>query len=155
MSDVARICGIITFHLSKLWKVKFSILCDVIFLVTLQGNFDIDHSQEWKGWKALNTNLHSTWITKYCNKQRYGQPVTVLVTDNKNPGRHPPMISSLNLFISETRLHSNPSTLSKYTEEGKLEPCNNRMNYFNMINMNKNVNSALWCEKVQLLTVLC
>ena len=49
MSDVARICSIITFHLSKLWKVKFSILCDVIFLVRLQGNFDIDHSQEWKG----------------------------------------------------------------------------------------------------------
>ena len=49
MSDVARICSIITFHLSKLWKVKFSILCDVIFLVRLQGNFGIDHSQEWKG----------------------------------------------------------------------------------------------------------
>ena len=49
MSDVARICYIITFHLSKLWKVKFSILCGVIFLVRLQGNFDIDHSQEWKG----------------------------------------------------------------------------------------------------------
>ena len=48
MSDVARICSIITFHLSKLWKVKFSILCDVIFLVRLLGNFDIDHSQEWK-----------------------------------------------------------------------------------------------------------
>ena len=46
MSDVARICSIITFHLSKLSKVKFSILCDVIFLVRLQGNFDIDHSQE-------------------------------------------------------------------------------------------------------------
>ena len=41
--------SIITFHLSKLCKVKFSILCDVIFLVRLQGNFDIDHSQEWKG----------------------------------------------------------------------------------------------------------
>ena len=49
MSDVARICSIITFHLSKLWKVKLSILCDVIFLVRLQGNFDIDHSQGWKG----------------------------------------------------------------------------------------------------------
>ena len=43
MSDVARICSIITFHLSKLWKVTFSILCDVIFLVRLQGKFDIDH----------------------------------------------------------------------------------------------------------------
>ena len=52
MSDVARICIIITFHLSKLWKVKFSLLCDVIFLVGLEGNFDIDHSQEWKGYIA-------------------------------------------------------------------------------------------------------
>ena len=46
MSDVARICSTITFHLSKLWNIKFSILCDVIFLVRLQGKFDIDHSQE-------------------------------------------------------------------------------------------------------------
>ena len=30
--------------MSKLWKAKFSLLCDVIFLVRLQGNFDIDHS---------------------------------------------------------------------------------------------------------------
>ena len=49
MSVAVRICSIITFHLSKLWKVKFSILCDVIFLVRLEENFDIDHSQEWKG----------------------------------------------------------------------------------------------------------
>ena len=34
----------INFHLSKLWKAKFFILCDVIFLVRLQGKFDIDHS---------------------------------------------------------------------------------------------------------------
>ena len=40
---------IIIFHLSKLWKAKFSIQCDVIFLVRLQGKFDIDHSWEWKG----------------------------------------------------------------------------------------------------------
>ena len=39
-----RICIKIIFHLSKLWKAKFSLLCDVIFLVRLQGNFDIDHS---------------------------------------------------------------------------------------------------------------
>ena len=42
-------CGIIIFHLRKLWKAKFLILCDVILLVRLQGKFDIDHSQEWKG----------------------------------------------------------------------------------------------------------
>ena len=50
MSDVARICSIITFHLSKLWKAKFSLLCDVIFLVRLQGKCNIDHSHEWKGY---------------------------------------------------------------------------------------------------------
>ena len=44
-----RIFIIIIFHLSKLWKVKLSLLCDVIFLVGLEGKFDIDHSQEWKG----------------------------------------------------------------------------------------------------------
>ena len=27
-------------------SVKFFILCDVIFLVELQGTFEIDHSQE-------------------------------------------------------------------------------------------------------------
>ena len=48
-SKVVRICSIITFYLSKLWKAKFSLLCDVIFLVGLEGKFDIDHSQEWKG----------------------------------------------------------------------------------------------------------
>ena len=44
-----RICIKIIFHLSKLWKAKFSLLCDVVFLVGLEGKFDIDHSQEWKG----------------------------------------------------------------------------------------------------------
>ena len=33
---------IIIFQLSKLWKVTFFILCDVIFLVRLQGKFEID-----------------------------------------------------------------------------------------------------------------
>ena len=32
-------CSIIIFHLIKLWKAKFRILCDVIVLVRLQGNF--------------------------------------------------------------------------------------------------------------------
>ena len=40
--------SIIIFHLSKLWKVKFSILCDVLFLVRMQGKFEIEHSWEWK-----------------------------------------------------------------------------------------------------------
>ena len=46
VSEVARICSIIIFHLSKPLKVKFSILCAVIFLVRLQEKFDSDHSQE-------------------------------------------------------------------------------------------------------------
>ena len=36
-----RISSIIIFHLSKLWKPKFFILYDVIFLVRLQGKFEI------------------------------------------------------------------------------------------------------------------
>ena len=36
MSDAVRIGSIIIFHLSKLWKAKFFILCDVIFLARLQ-----------------------------------------------------------------------------------------------------------------------
>ena len=36
--EVVRISSIFIFHLSKLWKAKFFILCDVIFLVRLQGN---------------------------------------------------------------------------------------------------------------------
>ena len=44
ISGVGRISGIIIFHLSALWKAKFSILCDVIFLVRLQEKFEIDHS---------------------------------------------------------------------------------------------------------------
>ena len=38
---------LIIFNLSKWWKAKFSILCDAIFLVRLQGKFDIDHSSSW------------------------------------------------------------------------------------------------------------
>ena len=38
-----RFGSIITFHLSKLSKARFSTLCDVIFLDRLQGKFEIDH----------------------------------------------------------------------------------------------------------------
>ena len=41
---VVRIGSIIIFHLNKLWKAKFFMLCDVIFPVSLQGKFEIDHS---------------------------------------------------------------------------------------------------------------
>ena len=46
MGEVVRIGRIIIFHLSKLRKAKFFILCDVIFLVRLQGKLEIDHSWE-------------------------------------------------------------------------------------------------------------
>ena len=48
-SEVVRSGSKIIFHLSKLWKAKFFILCDVIFLVRPQGKFETDHSWEWKG----------------------------------------------------------------------------------------------------------
>ena len=40
-----RVGSRIGIHLSKLWNARFSILCDVIFLVRLQGKFEIDHSR--------------------------------------------------------------------------------------------------------------
>ena len=49
IGEVVRVHGIIVFQLSKLWKAKFSILCDVIFLGKLQEKFEIDYSWEWKG----------------------------------------------------------------------------------------------------------
>ena len=48
--------SIIIFHLSKLWKAIFFILCDVKFLVRLQGKFDIDHSWEWTDAWSSNAN---------------------------------------------------------------------------------------------------
>ena len=46
-SEIVRICSIIMiFHLGKLSKAKFFILCDVILLVRLQEKFEIDHSWE-------------------------------------------------------------------------------------------------------------
>ena len=47
-SEVARIGSIIIFHICKLWKGKFFILCDVIFLVRPQGKFEVDHLN-WEG----------------------------------------------------------------------------------------------------------
>ena len=59
-----RICIKIIFHLSKLWKAKFSLLCDVIFLVGLEGKFDIDHSQKWKGLSSVwKLRCYNCWMT--------------------------------------------------------------------------------------------
>ena len=41
MSNAVRIGSIIIFHCSKLWKAKFYIMCDVIFLVRVWGKFEI------------------------------------------------------------------------------------------------------------------
>ena len=54
ISEVVRISSIIIFHLNKLWKAKVFVLCVVIFLVRLQGKFEIDLSLEWKGFQKPN-----------------------------------------------------------------------------------------------------
>ena len=54
ISGVARIVDRIIFHPSKLWKAKFFILYDAIFLVRLQGKFQLDHSWEWKAWRPID-----------------------------------------------------------------------------------------------------
>ena len=72
ISKVVGIGSIIIFHLSKLWKDKFFILCDVIFLVKLQGKFEIDHSWELKGSLknsprvklSLHDSFHPFFLTK-------------------------------------------------------------------------------------------
>ena len=41
-----RIGSTIICHLSNLWEAKFFMLCDVIFLVRLQGKSEVDHCWE-------------------------------------------------------------------------------------------------------------
>ena len=53
INEVVKIGGI-TNHLSKLWKAKFFILCNAIFLMRLQGKFETDHS--WNCWKWRSSN---------------------------------------------------------------------------------------------------
>ena len=43
ISEVVRIGSIIIRRLIKLWKAKFFVRCDVIFVVRLQEKFGIDH----------------------------------------------------------------------------------------------------------------
>ena len=45
-SEVVRCGNIIIFYLSKQWKAKFFIVCDVIFLVRLQEKLEIDYFRE-------------------------------------------------------------------------------------------------------------
>ena len=50
ISEAVRVGSVNSFHLNNLWKATFFILCDVIFLMRLEGKFEVDHSWEWKGW---------------------------------------------------------------------------------------------------------
>ena len=49
IGEAVRIGSMIILHLSKRWKANLFILCDVIFLVRLQGKLYIDHSWESMG----------------------------------------------------------------------------------------------------------
>ena len=79
---------IIIFHLSKLWKAKFLILCDVILLVRLQEKFEIDHSWEWK---ELTLSLPRVINLQFplqphqkCNISQYGELVFSYLTQMKD-----------------------------------------------------------------------
>ena len=59
VSEAMRIGCIIIFHLGKLWKATFFILCDVIFLLRLQGKFEI--GSERANVFFLNTFYRQRW----------------------------------------------------------------------------------------------
>ena len=63
----------IIFHLSKWWKAKFFILCDVTFLVRLQWKFGIDHSWEWKGPNAVSSQYRQRTVP-YLNYRNLSAP---------------------------------------------------------------------------------
>ena len=77
---VMRTGSIIIFQMSKLWEAKFSILCDVIFPVKLQGKFEIDHSSwEWKRWRKFRTDVyHRSEITLRATSLPFGEAWTHL-----------------------------------------------------------------------------
>ena len=61
MSDVVRIISIIIFSSHEAIKNQVLHTCDIIFLLRLQGKFDIDHSWEWKG-AVFCIQLHE-WLS--------------------------------------------------------------------------------------------
>ena len=63
ISKIVRIGSMIIFHLSKQWKATFFILCDVIFLVKLQGKFE-SITLESKRVKARDLNSQ---VQKVCS----------------------------------------------------------------------------------------
>ena len=54
MSEVARIGSVIIFHLRKLWKAKFSILCDVMFPWSCRGNLTLITFKSEREIRSLN-----------------------------------------------------------------------------------------------------
>ena len=78
MSKVVGIGSMIIFHLSRLRKATFSILCDVIFLVRLQGKFEIGHSWEWKVTVRTFLPLVDA-VTQPAEKSNPGRPSNCLV----------------------------------------------------------------------------
>ena len=61
--------SMIVFHLSKLWKANFFILCDAIFLVRLQGKFEIDFTLGSERVKSRRYYSSSTTVTSVVNLQ--------------------------------------------------------------------------------------
>ena len=87
---VAQTGSIIIFHLSMLWKAKFFILCDVIFLVRLQGKFELDHSWEWKGWSECRL---CTYHTKSLSPRRRFSTISWVSYSTKPQNRSRPPYS--------------------------------------------------------------
>ena len=59
---------------SKLGKVKFFILCDVIFLVRLPGKFEIDHSWKWNGYREQLTREMDLCV-RFANLVKYSASI--------------------------------------------------------------------------------
>ena len=88
----SKIHSIISFHLSKRWKAKFSVQCYAIFLVRLQRKVEIDHSWKWKArtatfprpsvvrffrWLQASEKQTPRWVS---SRKMYGIPAPNLAT---------------------------------------------------------------------------
>ena len=99
MGERVRIGSVIIFHLTKLWKAKFSILCDVIFLVRLQGKLEIDHSR-WSDFSCSLTrnitshSMENLVLHALCRWEMHDYPVLItslilLLKGWENLGKRP------------------------------------------------------------------
>ena len=83
-SDAVIIGSIIIFRLSKLWKAKFFILCDVTFPVRLQGKFDF-----YQAFVAVLSSLLITPFLAHCSALPAGWPFRSLRLGGlETEGRH-------------------------------------------------------------------